>query len=689
MKSINENIGVSSSAEANRGVLQKVDVGGWVRESWLSVLVVVMATLLTYAPLIRQLGFYRDDWYLLWTSESEGSNGLLKLFAGDRPFLGWIYIFDFKILGSNPLGWHVYALLLKIVSAMALLWLIREIWPARKVESVFFVLLFVVYPGFYQQPNALTFKQLLLAYAASLLSLACTFYAIRADRRTRRVLSAVLSAILFIFYIFIYEALVGMEAVRLLLIWYYYYRQTYKWKESLRSAAKWFVPYFLLSFLFVVWRVFIFQSTRRATSIDVLALNYKSLHGFIQLPVETFKDIIESTILAWGVPFYQFTVSARYGDLGFAFVVAFLVIALSGAYYFFSQKRIKLIESEQKTDSMLDWLILGLCITVVTTLPIIAAGRNVLFGIQWDRYTYQSSMGVAMLISGFVFYGLRGRLRLLVLMLLIMSGVATQILSAQFYRDFWEMERAAWWQLYWRAPQIADGTTVIASLPGAYQLAEEYEVWGPLNLFFQRGKPLMYSGQITYQNLPVDIKRGLQEERLVRGTILVNRNYGQSLVISIPAYNSCLHVYHGVLGLPLNEHPLITMTAPYSRNDWIQVNANSPVPPEDIFGEEPAHNWCFYYQKINLALQSGDWSDAARISDEAISRDFRPEDDTEWLPVLFAYANSGQPKKLKQTSKFIDDKYTRWYLCDQLKSSADWRNGDKPELVFENLCTYQ
>jgi len=658
-------------------------------ERWAPVTLIILVTLFTYAPLINQLGFYRDDWYLLWTYEAEGARGLLNLFVGDRPFVGWIYVFDFRLLGSQPLGWHIYALLLKIVSGLALLWLIREIWPQRKVEGVFLVLLFVVYPGFYQQPNALTFKQLLLAYAASLLSLACTFHAIRAEGRARRILFAVLSVGLFVFYIFIYEALVGMEAARFLLIWFYYYRQTSKWRESLKSATKWFGPYFLLSFLFVIWRIFIFQSTRRATSVEVLSQSYTSLHGFIQLIVETFKDVIESTFLAWGVPFYQFTVPARYSDLGFAFMVAFLVMALAGMYYIFSQKQAEPAESEQKNDSMMDWLVLGLGIVVVTTLPIIAAGRNALFAIQWDRYTYQSSMGVAMLISGFIFYGLRGRLRLLVLMLLMMSGVATQIFSAQFYRNFWAMERAAWWQLYWRAPQIADGTTVIASLPGAYQLAEEYEVWGPLNLFYQRGKPLMFSGQIPYQNLPVDIKRGLQEERLVRSTVLVDRNYKQSLVISIPAYNSCLHVYHGALGLPLNEHPLITIAAPYSRADWIRTDARSPIPPEDIFGNEPVHKWCFYYQKINLALQSGDWSAAARLSDEAISGDFRPEDDTEWLSVLFAYANSDQPKKLKQASKFIIDKYTRLYLCDQLNSSTQWQDGYKPELVFENLCTFK
>ena len=78
------------------------------RETILAVGLIVLATLLTYGVLISQLGFYRDDWYLLWTAESQGMAGILKLFRGDRPFVGWLYSFDFSMLGISPFGWHLY-----------------------------------------------------------------------------------------------------------------------------------------------------------------------------------------------------------------------------------------------------------------------------------------------------------------------------------------------------------------------------------------------------------------------------------------------------------------------------------------------------------------------------------------------------------------------------------------------------
>lgn len=148
-------------------------------EGWLSAALVMTVTLLTYAPLVPSLGFYRDDWYLIWTAQARGAQGIMSLFQGDRPFIGWLYALDYNLLGNAPLNWHVYALIIKALSALAFLWLLRVVWKERKIETTLIALLFVVYPGFYQQPNAATFKNLLLAYGAAMASLACAVLALK------------------------------------------------------------------------------------------------------------------------------------------------------------------------------------------------------------------------------------------------------------------------------------------------------------------------------------------------------------------------------------------------------------------------------------------------------------------------------------------------------------------------------
>ena len=105
------------------------------RELLFSILAITLTTLITYGVLIPYLGFYRDDWYLLWTSETQGAEGLISLFSIDRPFDGMLYVFDFWLAGLTPLTWHIYALFFKLTSAFAFLWLARSLWENRKFQK--------------------------------------------------------------------------------------------------------------------------------------------------------------------------------------------------------------------------------------------------------------------------------------------------------------------------------------------------------------------------------------------------------------------------------------------------------------------------------------------------------------------------------------------------------------------------
>jgi len=656
------------------------------RESIYAVFLIILTTILTYGVLISQLGFYRDDWYLLWTHESQGASGLINLFRGDRPFLGWLYIIDFSMLGVSPLGWHIYALIIKILTGLAFFWLMRSLWPTRKIETVFITLLFIVYPGFYQQPNALTFKQLLIAYAAAMLSLALTVQVMKTDNIARKWALTIFALALSAFYIFIYEALIGLEVARFILIGYLLYKQNPKWKDVLWASVQRSLPYFMIGGLFLVWRIFFFQSIRKATNVGVLAGAYASLHGFIRLVVETAKDVVETSVLSWGVPYYQFSARAIYKDVGLAMGLGLLVVLAAVGYYRLAQKQVEAVK-ETDLDPSPDWLILGLIIVFVTTLPIVAAGRDVVFGFQWDRYTYQSVVGVALVVGGFIFYALRGNLRWIVLGALLMSGVATQVFSAISYRDFWQAQRESWWQLYWRAPQLKDGTTLIASLPGTDQFAEEYEVWAPLNLVYDRGQPLRLSGQVGLQQLLVDLEKGTIEQRIVRGTITVNRDYNHSLITSTPSDVSCLHVYNRSLpDISTTESASIALLVPYSDIGLIEVDGKSPPPPTEIMGAEPEHGWCYFYQKINLALQSADWAKAAKLAEDARLADVQPQDQAEWLPVLESYANHVDEKDARRTATYITDNNTRLYLCQQLKKVITWPDGYRSDIILRVLC---
>jgi hypothetical protein len=74
-------------------------------------------------------------------------------------------------------------------------------------------------------------------------------------------------------------------------------------------------------------------------------------------------------------------------------------------------------------------------------------------------------------------------------------------------------------------------------------------------------------------------------------------------------------------------------------------------PPETIFGSEPAHTWCFYYQKADLARQMGDWEEVISLSEEAKRLGFKPANQFEILPFIEAYAFLGNWNKAEELSK--------------------------------------
>jgi hypothetical protein len=82
----------------------------------------------------------------------------------------------------------------------------------------------------------------------------------------------------------------------------------------------------------------------------------------------------------------------------------------------------------------------------------------------------------------------------------------------------------------------------------------------------------------------------------------------------------------------------VQLLAPHSNIEDILTHNVAPVPREAIYGPEPAHRWCFYYEKMDWAIQEGNWGQAAAWGNKAVGLGLHPEDQSEWLPVLKVYA---------------------------------------------------
>lgn len=616
-------------------------------ETFVATLVIFLTTAITYGISIPSLGYYHDDWFVLWSGHARGAGSLIPLFSTDRPFMGVVYSYVYRFLGDSIIGWHLYALLWRFIGALAFFWILRLFWPKQKYLTVLMTVLFIVYPGFLSEPNANTKQNHLYGFGTALLSIALMLQALKTNTRIWKVVYSILSLILTANYLFIYEYMIGFEGTRLLLLGYaLFLTGITKFRPLAMETLKRFIPYAIVTAGFLYWRIFIFEGARNATDVSKLAGGYLDNLRYmsIRLFLETIKDFLNTSIFAWFVMPYRLFSEAPYANLTRAVLIAAVVIALVLLYTYFFKKWWGMDFDETKTLFLMkEFLWIGAIITVCAVAPVILSDRNVDLYDSYKSYGLHPIGGVVLFVTGIVLM-LQPKFRRFVLIVLIGISVSTQILNADDWARFWDQHRSLWWQLTWRAPDIKDETLVMAYLPEGFRMQQDYEMWGPINLIYNpepAKTPAVAAEVLTYETA-FNVLRQEVINNHVRD-IRMHRDYNNLLLISVPSTTSCAHVIDGTLPVYAeSETLLVQMVGSYSHVDRIVPDGTPPVPPVSIFGSEPAHDWCYYYQKASLARQKGDWEEIGKLYDEIKSLKLEANDKSEMVPFLEGLANMGR-----------------------------------------------
>src|SRR5215208_1301021 len=165
-------------------------------ETFFAVLLVLLTTVITYGVSIHRLGYYHDDWFVIWSGQARGAQSLIPLFSTDRPFMGVVYSFLYRFFGDTIISWHLYALLWRFLGGLGFLWIIRLIWPNQKYLTALMAVLFIVYPGFLSQPNANTKQNHLYGFGTALFSIALMLQWMKTDKRGWKTFCILLSLLL-------------------------------------------------------------------------------------------------------------------------------------------------------------------------------------------------------------------------------------------------------------------------------------------------------------------------------------------------------------------------------------------------------------------------------------------------------------------------------------------------------------
>lgn len=602
--------------------------------------------MLAYLPLIPFLGFYSDDFFFGYVSHFYGISGIMQSLIIDRPFNGYLLIFNYLLLGlrDNVFLWHIYIFLIKLIGGYVLFFSLRRIWPDKLSIVTSIILLFLIYPGFLQQTLPLGFGNWVTTLTIWVISLSFTIVALKQRDNIKLFLFTVVALFLQINSFLQLEFFVGMEILRLLIITYFFKREI-SFKTIKQTLIYW-IPYIFSLAFFVLWRLLIFKSTREATDINWVAQTYYSNPLWIaKIPLEIIHSFIQTVIFAYLIPpIINFIRLPLQNSL-----VAILLGIFSGVLLNFSFRESQDIGNNKKIGKQL--LIIGLFSIIASLIPEILAGRMVRIFNVFDRYTLTSIIGVAFIIVGLLLLKFSRDIFKWILVILVSLSITSNLMNGYWHKIMWEEQKDLWWQLYWRAPSIKDNAMLILYFPqvsGNVPFKDiinkvkwyryywvDYQIWAPGNFFFSYSSNPQnhFRGDFLEDKGAVDKIKNQVIESITDRNIAYTKDFRNTVIIATPSDTSCLWA----LDKERNEYPsyadeLLKSSIYYSDINKLVKSKAPVIPPKEIFGSEPSHDWCYYFQKASLARQLKDWDKLSQLKEEVIQKNLQPKDPNEWLP---------------------------------------------------------
>lgn len=587
---------------------------------------------------IPQLGFYHDDWYLLWSGAARGVNSIVVMFATDRPIMGVIYSITYSVFGDNLLLWHIYAFLLRLVGGFAFYGILRRIFPNQPGLNFFMVAVFYIYPGFLSQPDANTKQNHLLGYGIAIFSIYLSIISYQAKKLWNKLFFSFFSALLALSYFFIYEYMIGLEVARVIFLGIaIYHDRRENLKQNIINAVKIWAPISVAGLWFLYWRFFIFESTRSATNVVKLSTNYFDnfqIMGY-RLVFQTARDLFDITLFAWFVKPYSLMKTADNTDLFWGLLFGFIIGII--AIRWVEKHR----DLEKEPDPRL-MIVAGLWIILSAILPVVLANREFDPNDAYKSYGLHPTMGVALFMGGLYSQIKKNYGRHFILIIFVIA-ISTQYLNGIEWANLWALQKQMWWQLSWRAPDLEAGTVLVIQMPDGRKFRENYEVWGPANLIYtpQKAETPILSAEVLTPDIFVYASREENSGAKTRD-IIIRQDFDKLLVLSMPDSRGCLTVNSKYLPIygPNTPNEVIELI-PFSEENQILADEKQKKPPAHIFGQEPEHEWCYYYQKASLASQMGDWNAINELYQKVSENELEPRDQVEWIPFLIGMYQSG------------------------------------------------
>lgn len=515
------------------------------------------------------------------------------------------------------------------------------VWPNHKKYVTWIAFLFAIFPGFQQQPIAVQFILHFSVLDLTLLSIGTMLLAIR---KPKRFWPLTLISILSSFVIFSLEYFIGLELLRPILLWMVLSQQISEKKRRFsRTIVRW-LPYLVVLISFFIWRIFIFKFPTFQPNL---------LNEFRNSPNQAVLILVKRILLDCKTVLYdawRYTIrmpdepQSVYFYIGLVAVIFLMVVYYLSKLY--ASENSEVVVKQFGFSSLGEWpvncLIIGVFSLLAAGLPFWVTLLPVELSFPWDRSMLPFMLGVSLIIVAGLDLIIRPKFQVLILGALISLAVGQHFHNANIYRGEWENLRTYFWQLSWRAPGLEHGTIIVSDDIPLWRYSDN-DLTPIINWIYA---PSHTSNRIPYKYFDLSTRVGSPLPGLEKD-IPVSHSYRNHIFKSTTSqvlaiyYNppGCIKVFNPQDEVFPNLPATMLEVLPLSDPGQILLDADPPARPPSILGIEPDHDWCYYFEKGDLARQKGDWQEVVSMGDEAFNRSFSPGDLFEYLPFIEGYAH--------------------------------------------------
>jgi len=620
----------------------------------------LLSCALAFGLLIPNLGYFQDDWNFVFNYYSFGEKGLLEFLQYDgRPYAAWIFITGFSILGLKPLYWHIAELLLKWLTGYVLWLVFRSIWPNHNRQTFTASIIFLLYPFFTLQPSAVTYT---LHWTGYLLFILSIYFMLRAQKKYFWPLTALalLSQALHLFTLEFYS---GIDLLRPVLLWLVISKSKFPTSGRLKSTLHKWGPYLVVYILYFFWRGFLYQAAAegRNTPLLLTALLNNPIPTILETVNNGISDIVLILISSW----YKIVEPDNFDFTNSANRLLFLISLLSfGIFLFYQSRQHNPEEGNDRVNKQ--FFVTGMIALVLSLLPVYAADYVIHEKLApWNsRFSLGSLLGSALIITSFVNYTVKvPKTKWIILSAVFGLLVGWHLQYTNDFRWAWAKQVNFYRQLSLRAPSIKSGTAILSEEEFLMYMGDYPTAYGINLIYTPQGYGFENSREADYWFFPLGefYKRfdqyidGRNFIAARAGTTFVGEPEGSIVISFAPEIGRCLWIIRPEYAASKSFSQTMRKLASISFVNRIQ---DTPQNPDSFLLKylytHPEKDWCYYYQKADLANQFEEWEETIQFWESATLNGKQPENGFEYLPFIEAFAHSGDwttAKKMTQTSQ--------------------------------------